>query len=181
MYCANCGTPSDDPTCRVCGTTSLTYAQAEPATAYAGWWLRVGATVVDWIVLLIPSLGLFLIGDAVANSVVGTVLSTAIDAVYLIGMLSLPNGQTIGNRVVSTRVRDAATGQAITRSQAVRRWLPYLLYSVLQYAGGGSGTSGGTWTVSISLLALVDILYPLMNVRKQTLHDRLAGTIVVRI
>jgi uncharacterized RDD family membrane protein YckC len=167
--------------CRVCGTTSFSRVEAPAAPAYAGWWLRVGATVVDWIVLLIPSLGLYLIGDAVANSNVGTLLSTAVDAVYLIGMLSLPNGQTIGNRVVSTRVRDAATGQPITRSQAVRRWLPYLLYSIIQYAGGAPGTSAGAWTASISLLGLVDILYPLMNDRKQTVHDRFAGTVVVRL
>lgn len=179
MYCPQCGTEINDLPCPVCGATSNVATQRGNVT-YAGWWLRVGATVADGLILLIPGLAAYLIGDAVANADVGTVLSTAVNAAYLIGMLSLPSGQTIGNRIVGTRVRDAATGQRITRSQAVRRWLPYLLYSLSQYSGGSPGTTAGTWTVSISILALIDFLYSLLNERRQTWHDRFAGTVVLK-
>jgi uncharacterized RDD family membrane protein YckC len=179
VYCPRCGTEINDLPCPVCGATADVITQ-RAAVSYAGFWLRVGATVADGFILLIPGLGAFLIGDAVANADVGTALSTAVNAIYLIGMLSLPSGQTIGNRIVGTRVRDAVTGQRITRAQAIRRWLPYLLYSLSQYSGGSTGTRAGTWTVSITLLALVDFLYSLMNDRRQTLHDRLAGTVVLR-
>ncbi|HVB71497.1 MAG TPA: RDD family protein [Acidimicrobiales bacterium] len=179
MYCPRCGTEINDLPCPVCGATAEVLTQ-RTTVAYAGFWLRVGATICDGLILLIPGLGAYLIGDAVANADFGTALSIVVNAVYLIGMLSLPSGQTIGNRIVGTRVRDALTGQRITRSQAVRRWLPYLLYSLSQYSGGSTGTRAGTWTVSISLLALVDFLYSLMNERRQTLHDRLAGTVVLK-
>jgi uncharacterized RDD family membrane protein YckC len=181
MYCPACGTEIDGFPCRVCGATSIGAAVPRLATAvYAGWWTRVGATVFDWLILLIPSLGAYIVGDAVANSGIGTLLSSAVEAAYLIILLSRPAGQTLGNRLMGTRVRDVVTGGALTRQQAVRRWLPYALYDVLQYAGGGLNTSAGTWSLSISLLALIDILYPLMNDRKQTWHDRFAGTVVVK-
>jgi uncharacterized RDD family membrane protein YckC len=34
--------------------------------------------------------------------------------------------------------------------------------------------------VCVGFIAIIDCLFPLLNPRKQTLHDRLAGTIVVR-
>lgn len=181
MYCPSCGTEIEGFPCRVCGATSLGSAAGRAGTvAYAGWWNRVGATFFDNLILLVPSLAAYLVGDAMASASVGALLSTAIQAAYLIYFLSRPSGQTPGNRIIGTRVRDLRSGGAITLQQAVRRWVPFGLYSAIQFSTGTGTTTLSTWTATFSLLALADFLYPLMNERRQTWHDRFAGTVVVR-
>lgn len=182
MYCPSCGTEINGFPCPVCGATSLTAAAGRSTTVvYAGWWTRVGATFFDNLILLLPTLGALLIGDALASASVGVLLSIAVRAAYLIYFLSRPNGQTPGNRIMGTRVRDAATGGAITMQQAVSRWVLIGVYGLVEFSGGTASTTVSTWTASLSLVALIDNLYPLMNERKQTWHDRFAGTAVVRV
>ncbi|MFI5036368.1 MAG: RDD family protein [Acidimicrobiales bacterium] len=177
MYCPKCGTRIDGFPCPVCGATSTYDAVARAgAPIYAGWWSRVGATVLDNLILAVPSLGAYLLGDAVASATVGVLLAVTVQAVYMILLLSHPSGQTIGNRLVGTRVRDARTGQAISRQQAARRWVLLGLYFGFQFVG----SPRGGLTATVSLLALVDVLFPLMNPKRQTWHDLLAGTVVVR-
>jgi uncharacterized RDD family membrane protein YckC len=72
------------------------------------------------------------------------------------------NGQTVGKRLVNIRVRDVgrdrlALGQALGRS-----YLPTLAVFLF-------------W-----IPLLIDLLWPLTNVRRQALHDRAANTVVVR-
>ncbi len=177
MYCPSCGTQIDGLPCPVCGAASPSVVRATVATSmYAGWWLRVAATVLDNLLLIIPSLGAFLLGDDLGGAALGTFLSILVQALYLIGLLARPSGQTIGNFLVGTRVRDAATGQAITTQQAVRRWVLFAFYNAVEYAGAGNTAA----TFILLVVVAADFLYPLMNEQKQTWHDRFAGTIVLR-
>jgi uncharacterized RDD family membrane protein YckC len=176
MYCPSCGTEINEFPCRVCGAQSLNAAASHAGTlVYAGWWHRVGATFFDNLVLFIPEYAAFLLGDAVANESVGVLLLIIVQACYLILLLARPSGQTVGNRIVGTRVRDAQTGQPITRQQSVRRWVLFGFYEAAQFVGAGNALS-----YVVLLAMLVDFLYPLMNEKKQTWHDRFAGTVVVR-
>ena len=79
--------------------------------------------------------------------------------------------------MVQTRVRDALTGHVITRRQAAIRWVVVAVYGVL---GTLLSTRSLPSRVPVGLLAVADCLYPLFNARKQTIHDRIARTIVVR-
>ena len=134
-----------------------------------GWWQRAGATLVDNLVLLVPDLILDLIGGRGP----GTVLVLVLKVLYLTLMISR-RGQTVGNMAVGTRVIDANTGGPVTAGKAVVRSLPetilILLFSLSE-------------TILILLFfipGLLDILWPLWDRQNQTLHDKMAGTLVVR-
>ncbi len=160
--------------CRVCGTPAVRPDPFDTATPIlAGWWSRVAATLVDALVLFVPTLILALL----LGNVLGVLASIATQAIYMISMQTKPDGQTLGNRAAHTRVRDALTGQVISNGQGLVRWLVIAVYSVASTLS----TAGTMPLLTISLLGLADCLYPLFNVRKQTIHDRIARTIVVRI
>jgi uncharacterized RDD family membrane protein YckC len=174
MFCANCGSTSDDEVCRVCGTrASEATFDDTVSTVLAGWWSRVAATVVDSVILIAPTLLLVVL----LGNLFGEIAALAAQAAYLIVLQTTPDGQTLGNRIAQTRVRDALTGHTISRRQAVIRWILIGAYGVL-----GSLPSAGSrgFVVCVGFIAIIDCLFPLLNPRKQTLHDRLAGTIVVR-
>ena len=79
--------------------------------------------------------------------------------VYLVAQ----TGQTIGKRLMSIQVVDAATGAVPTLDQAARRALPTIIQVVpiLEYA------------------AAFFYLPALWRPRRQGVHDRIAGTVVV--
>ena len=174
MFCANCGSSVTDELCPVCGTPLLASGHGETVSpVLAGWWSRVGATAIDSMILIVPTLLL----DLLFGSVLGQIAAVIVQAVYMIGLQTRGPGQTIGNRAVHTRVRDSLTGHTITSRQALIRWAFTAIYSVLEIF---SSASASTLTAVISVLALADCLYPLFNSRKQTIHDLVARTIVVR-
>lgn len=174
MFCANCGSSVDDAVCRVCGTAVHGAVTNEAvSTVLAGWWSRVGATVIDSLILIMPTLVL----DLLLGNLLGQVVAIGVQAVYMIGLQTQPSGQTLGNRALQTRVRDSLTGHTISMRQAAVRWAFIAVYGVLEvFSSAGSSSL----TLLVSLLALADCLYPLFNPRKQTIHDRIARTIVVR-
>jgi uncharacterized RDD family membrane protein YckC len=116
---------------------------------------------------------LVLVGAAL-GVIVGALASIALGGFYMVKLLTMPDGQTIGNRVVSTYVRDATTGYVLTTKQAIKRWGFVALYSLLGLTGAHVGTE------LVGAIGLIDCLYPLFNTRKQTLHDVFAGTIVLK-
>jgi uncharacterized RDD family membrane protein YckC len=139
----------------------------------AGWWSRVGATLIDSLVLIVPTLLL----DLLLGNLLGQIVAIGVQAAYMISLQTKPSGQTLGNRALQTRVRDSLTGHTISVRQAALRWAFIAVYGVLEIV---SSAGSNSLTVFVSLLALADCLYPLFNSRRQTLHDRLAHTIVVR-
>jgi uncharacterized RDD family membrane protein YckC len=176
MYCSNCGTQVNGPLCGVCGASasSTLLDDTRASSDLAGWWRRVWATVVDNLILFIPTLVIYAVVGDVAGSAVGAVASIAVQGVYMVKLLASPRGQTIGNRIASSRVRDALTGQALTSSQSMRRWIPLAVYSIFELSGSP------IVILLVGVVAAADYLYPLFNPRKQTLHDKLAGTIVLK-
>ena len=172
MNCTQCGSEVDGAFCPVCGTAVPTSASG---VVLSGWWRRVGATVVDSVLLFLPLYVTFILVGDVAGYFAGAVVSFALQGLYMVRFLASESGQTIGNRVVATRVRDALTGAAITRNQALRRWGMISAYSALNIIlpPALAGIP--------AILMLADCLFPLFDGRKQTLHDKFAGTLVVRI
>ncbi len=173
MFCAQCGSSVDEAVCYVCGNPATQLRDLEPTSQIlAGWWSRVGATLIDSLILLMPTLVLVLL----LGNLLGEIAAITAQATYMIYLLTRGEGQTLGNRAVHTRVRDALTGQTISRGQAFVRWGVIAVYGVL-----GTLPSAGTRpiAVTVSALAVADCLYPLFNSRRQSIHDRLAHTIVV--
>jgi uncharacterized RDD family membrane protein YckC len=89
-------------------------------------------------------------------------------------LIATRRGQTIGNRVALTRVRDAASGQGVTMVQALKRWAFVAAYQLVVLIVAGQ------YALYVLLVVIaIDDLTPLFNHRKQTLHDKFASTIVV--
>ena len=163
--------------CGVCGAPASTLGAPDATTGLklGGWWRRVGATITDDVILVIPTVLVADLFAAMDGTVLGIIAGVAVQGIYMVLLLASPRGQTIGNRIAASRVRDAVTGQAISRQQAVRRWGFVAAYGVV-----GTFSVGVTVpTLLVTVVGLADILYPLFNSRKQTLHDRFANTIVV--
>ncbi len=130
---------------------------------YAGWWSRVGATLIDGILL---SLIGGVIGLAFAKgSSAGSVIAAALTLVY--GALMIANkGGTLGNMAVGTMVVDAKTGAPVTPAKAWGRAAMDFLFKF------------GIFLFAIP--TLLDYLWPLWDRQNQTLHDKAAGTVVVK-
>jgi uncharacterized RDD family membrane protein YckC len=131
---------------------------ATPFGPATGWWQRVGASIVDGLVLIIPNVILNLIG----GRALGYLLSIILTATYQTLMLSR-RGQTVGNLAVGTRVVDAKTGAVPTPGKALGRYGSTLLLVIL-----------------LVIPSILDILWPLWDRENQTLHDKMAGTYVIR-
>jgi uncharacterized RDD family membrane protein YckC len=147
---------------------------------YVGFWPRVGASLIDTILVLIvtaplihwvygssgdfnfdqlltaDSSGLWasLLPRGPADVLINWVLPAAAIIVFWLTRKATPGKMAIGARVV-----DAATGKAITLRQGIVRYLGYYV-SILPFCLG--------------------LLWVGFDPRKQGFHDKLAGTVVVR-
>ena len=174
MHCPTCGSESSGPICPVCGSNAnARTVVGDRPHQLGGWWRRVGATVTDNVVLFVPTYVVLFVVSMVAGSLVGVLVGLAVQGVYQVSMLVSPRGQTLGNRIVSTRVCDLSTGRTITRRQAVWRWGFVAAYST------GALVNTPVLSAIVVMIFVVDVLFPLANPLKQTLHDRVAGTLVV--
>ena len=162
MYCPSCGAAASGTRCDSCG------APLQRALR-AGWWRRVAATVVDNLLLLLPTTVLL----ALLPSLFGTLAALAVQGVYQIALLSSSSGQTVGNRMARTRVRSVSTDGPISVRQAVWRWGVVVAYSALTLA------NLAPLTALAGAIGLFDVLFPLANAERQTIHDRIAATVVV--
>jgi uncharacterized RDD family membrane protein YckC len=177
MYCSNCGAEMHDATCMSCQRSLPPSARGtiDLRTGFmlAGWWRRFGQVFADTVILVAPSLLVFSLFDEWDGFVIGSLVALCAQGVYFVKFLSGVRGQTLGNRVAASRVRDANTGKRITGMQAFRRWAFVALYAAFVLGPYPVGQ------VAFYVAVLVDCLFPLWDPRKQTLHDKFAGTIVV--
>ncbi len=109
-------------------------------------------------------------GVALGGLLVWIGIAAAVTGVYFVLTEWLLSGQTLGKMALSIRVVDAMTGGPISARQAVVRWLVrFVLWVALPLLTLGLGL----------VAAVTDALWPLWDDRRQALHDKLAGTIVV--
>ena len=142
---------------RMLETPSATYSPA-------GWWSRVGASLLDSVVMY----GGLFVAIALAGVVSNTVLVVAL-IVSLVGlllyaplMLAFGGGQTLGKRAVGIRVklddgRPIGLGRALVRELLVKS----LLFGVIPFVG------------------FVNVLWPLWDGDNRALHDIMCGSRVV--
>jgi uncharacterized RDD family membrane protein YckC len=131
-------------------------AASGPSGPRAGFWQRVGAQILDVLILAVPSIILVLLLDQVVGQILSTVLSLAYFAYFEGG----PTGQTIGKRVLGIRVIDIRAGGPIGYGRAVVRWLVESIFS---------------W------IFLLGYLWMLWDREKQTWQDKAASSVVVPV
>lgn len=140
----------------------------EQEMKYAGFWIRTGAAIIDTILimlivvpLLIAVYGWAYFGSSQTSLIAGPadfLISWVLPAVAVIAFWIVKQA-TPGKMAVSTRIVDAASGEAASAGQLVGRYLAYY----------------------VSLLPLgLGILWVAFDKKKQGWHDKLAGTVVVR-
>jgi uncharacterized RDD family membrane protein YckC len=125
----------------------------------AEWWRRLGGAVVDMAVLWLPLWPLTRSMDRPAR----LVISLVVGVLYFAILNGSAKGQTVGKMVWGTRVRDIATGGALGPAKAAVRYLAPALLSI----------------VTFGLIWFPDGLWLFWDRRRQTLHDKVAGSIVV--
>jgi uncharacterized RDD family membrane protein YckC len=146
----------------------------------AGWGSRVGATLLDGLILLVPVAVLIGVAIAIAQgSNAGAVVTIVIGFLayafailfYAPLLMKRPggrNGQTFGKQIVGIRVlRD--NGEAFTLGSALVR--EFVVKNLL------FGFVGGFF---LSIPTLVDWLWPLWDDENRALHDMVIQTHVLR-
>lgn len=141
--------------------------QQESEVEYAGFWARVGATLIDTIILMIVTLPLILAfygtsyWDNDAFSVAGPAdffISYVLPAVLVI-LLWIKLSATPGKMAIGATIVDARTGGKPTNHQFIIRYIGYFAAMLPFFLG---------------------IIWVGFDPRKQGWHDKLARTVVVR-
>ncbi len=156
-----------------------------PPGEYATWWSRVGASLIDsliaFLILVVPlGIGLFqAFRNADVDSVTGEITGGVAPAGFILVALGLiaylafdvwnrvfrqgRTGQSIGKKAVGIRVVAISHGGPIGLGAAFGRW------AVATFAG-----------FVLGCLALIDVLWPLWDEKKQALHDKVVSSVVLR-
>jgi uncharacterized RDD family membrane protein YckC len=130
----------------------------------ADWWRRFAALVIDIAVMWIP-LGL-VTRSMDMGRYTGFAFGVAVGVTYFALLNGGRRGQTLGKMVWNVRVRDAATGGPLGVPKAAVRYLAPTLLFLIPILG--------------FFLWVADGVSPLWDRRRQAVHDKLAGSMVVR-
>jgi uncharacterized RDD family membrane protein YckC len=190
MFCSRCGQPGDPNAlyCAYCGaplpraTPYATPGANPPAPAwnYAPWGDRGIGYLIDMVVVIAAVAVVGLVWGLVFGGVWSLFrgVPSGSEGLCCIGLVFLPlagflvglynrcylvaeRGCSIGQGVMHLRVVDAG-GQLITMGRALGRLAMHTVFGF------------------VPLLQLLDLLWPLWDDRRQTLHDKVTGTYVVR-
>jgi uncharacterized RDD family membrane protein YckC len=139
---------------------------------YATWPSRVGAQVIDSLVLLVPTIVLSaVLALAIeARWWVYSILFIAVTAAYDGVLDGGERGQTLGKRALNIKVMDDRTAGTIGVGRGVGR---SLFQSALGLPGAGIPL--------LQVLPLIDALWPLWDEQRQCWHDKAVGSVVVRV
>ncbi len=153
-----------------------------PPSPYASFGARLGAWLIDWVitsiigsVVLIPlhavrqgsstptgaSTSQPLFGVTITNQ--GAILFVLFVIIYTTALTGSRRGQTIGMMALRAKAVDAVSGAPIGYGRALGRVVVEYLMFVLLFV---------PW--------VLDMLFPLWDARRQTLHDKVTNTVVVK-
>ena len=152
---------------------------------FASWGSRALATIIDWLVILVPAIAIYAvliavgfssdsdggIAAVVIGALVGVLALTITVLLYAPLLMKRPgerNGQTLGKQMLNIRVV-RADGRPMDFGTGALREV------VLKYLAVGLAS-----TFIPFLPWLLDILWPLWDDQSRALHDLAASTRVVR-
>ncbi len=146
------------------------YGMPVAAVAYAGFWRRFLAWLIDAIILgvvgtilsAVLGLGSGSAGGGSASfnfNAGGTLLNIVLGLLYFTLMIALVNGKTVGAMALGIRVVPADGGGSVSIGKA-------LIRTIVAYVSG--------------LVIALGYLWMLWDSNKQTWHDKAAGTYVIK-
>jgi len=125
------------------------------AVVYGGFWERFFAAIIDGIIMWIPNAVFqYLVGDIF----IGYIASIVFNWLYYTLLESSEGQATIGKRALGLKVTNL-NGERISFGQATGRYFGKILSTLIIFIG---------------------YLMMLWDENKQTLHDKMAGTLVVK-
>jgi uncharacterized RDD family membrane protein YckC len=132
---------------------------------YASWGRRVGAYLLDSLIIIVPLVVLIVVFAALDVWVVVLLAYLAtliVPFVYFTFFHGDPHGQTPGKRMLGIRVVGDETGESIGYGRAFGRYAITFVFWIFFLPG------------------ILDYLWPLWDAKNQALHDKVVGSIVVR-
>ena len=180
--------PPTFPTQTLAGSAypSPGFPQTLPGETYATWGIRVGGYLIDFVIFLVVLVVLFVLfrhshalnvhlmarrGTRRRNfSAVPFLITGVLYVAYGTLLCGSPRGQTVGMMAVGVRaVREESFavlgyGRALARAvfEGVLRLINLLFFL-------------------LGLIWVLDMLFPLWDSKRQTLHDKVAGSVVLRV
>jgi uncharacterized RDD family membrane protein YckC len=132
----------------------------------ASWGQRLVAIVIDELFIYIVTFcAVYALG--LRRSFAGAMVSLVMAAVYYAVLNGSEVGQTFGKRAMGIQVRDVGgAGGTIGMRRAGLRFVTVGLFRIIPFFG---------------LFTLLDGLWPLWDRQRQALHDKIAGSVVVRV
>jgi uncharacterized RDD family membrane protein YckC len=199
VYCTSCGTQRpDDPTARFCPSCGAAYDSGHVVGVdYAGWWSRVGASLLDDLILLLASIpvvvllfrvatdgGVHLSSDSTQPHAVisrGMYEALGVSAVYwVIALLiytgltmrrpGIRNGQTLGKQALNIRV---------ARDSGLPVGFKFAILREVAVKGVLLGAIANIPLVG-NLAQLIWYLWPLWDGTNRAPHDMIVKSHVVR-
>lgn len=132
---------------------------------YAGFWIRVLASIIDSLVMMVVLVPLLVVlqmlGFANLESTEFSWLDIAVQilsAVFYIGCWVKFAG-TPGKRILKLKILDADTGEHLTTGKAIVRYIGYIISAI------------------VLLLGLIWVAF---DKKKQGWHDKMANSVVVK-
>lgn len=137
---------------------------------YAGFWIRVGAAIIDSIIVLVALIPLTMIFGGGETTVASDGFSSfqfmstsdwiwqIISAIFYI-FCWIKFAGTPGKRLLRLKVLDEKTGENISVGQGVIRYIGY---------------------IPATLVFFIGLIWVTFDAKKQGWHDKMAKTVVVR-
>ena len=133
---------------------------------YVGFWARVGASLIDTVLLLIIILPIlhmvygpaYWTSDSFNQGPVEFLINYVLPAIAIIAFW-IARQATPGKMAIGAKIVDAKTGNPASTGQLVGRYLGYYVSTIPLFLG---------------------IFWVAFDDKKQGWHDKLAGTVVVR-
>jgi uncharacterized RDD family membrane protein YckC len=135
-------------------TSETTELFPKEVVIYGGFWERFFAALIDGIILVIPNYLL----QAIFGELEGSVIFIVVGWLYYASMESGANQATFGKKAMGLKVTDEG-GSRISFGQATGRHFGRYIST---------------------LILLIGYLMMLWDDKKQTLHDKMAGTLVIK-
>jgi uncharacterized RDD family membrane protein YckC len=121
----------------------------------AAWGWRVLGFIIDWLIVVIPSV---ILGLATGSRFVYDII--AIIGALVIGYLNGAQGQSPGKRAVGLKVLRESDGQLLGGGMGIVRLIAHFLDS---------------------FACLIGWLWPLWDSKRQTFADKIVGTVVIKV
>jgi len=158
------------------------------ATApYATWGIRVGGYLIDAVIFLVVLIVLLVLlrhtsalevhlmarrgaGRRRHISALPFVITAVLYVVYGTVLCGSARGQTVGMRAVGVRAVREGSFEVLGYGRAMARAVVEGVLRLIEL-----------FFVLLGVIWLLDMLFPLWDPKRQTLHDKIAGSVVLRL